>query len=377
MWKTTGILLATVLILVVLGLVMLASTSSIHGASLFNDPHYFVKRQVAALILGALAAAAAARIDYTVWKKAAPFLAIASLAMLLLVLVPGIGISVKGSRRWISLGFTTMQPSEVAKVGLVLLLAWWMSRVKRRASELGPGLIVPGVMMAALILPVLKEPDFGTSILMGLVGFAILWAGGARFSHLLVSGAAAAAAMTVKIMQDEVRYRRIVAFRDPEAHAEREAFQLLNAIYAFVMGGTGGVGLGNSLQKRYYLPEAHNDFIFAIIGEELGLAASLGVVVLFAVLFFCGLRIAARAPDSFGRLVAIGLTCMISFQAAINFGVVTGSLPTKGLPLPFISYGGTSLAITLGMIGMLIGIARQSGPDDSALNVVKDRARRL
>jgi cell division protein FtsW len=377
MWKTTGILLATVLILVVLGLVMLASTSAVHGSALFGDPNYFVKRQVAALILGAMAAAVASRVDYEIWKRAAPLLALACLALLLIVLVPGIGISVKGSRRWISLGFTTMQPSELAKVGLVLLLAWWMSRVKRRASELGPGLIVPGLMMGALILPILAEPDFGTSVLMGLAGFAILWAGGARFSHLLVAGVAAAAAMTVLIMQSEVRYRRIVAFRDPEAYAEREAFQLLNAIYAFVMGGTSGVGLGNSLQKRFYLPEAHNDFIFAIIGEELGLGASLAVVGLFAVLFFCGLRIAARAPDSFGRLVALGITCMISFQAAINLGVVTGSLPTKGLPLPFISYGGTSLAITLGMVGILVAVARRSGRDDSALAAVKDHVRRL
>jgi cell division protein FtsW len=377
MWRTTGILLATVITLVVLGMVMLASTSALQGAALFGDPNYFVKRQAIALFIGAIAAAVASRVDYDVWKKHAPLLALACLVLLIIVLVPGIGISVKGSRRWISLGVTTMQPSELAKVGLVLLLAWWMSRVKRRASDLGPGLIAPGLMMSALILPVLAEPDFGTAILMGLVGIAILWAGGVRFSHLLVAGVAAVAAMTVLIMQSEVRYRRIVAFRDPEAYAEREAFQLLNAIYAFVMGGTSGVGLGNSLQKRFYLPEAHNDFIFAIIGEELGLGASLAVVVLFAVLFFCGLRIAARAPDSFGRLVALGITCMISFQAAINLGVVTGSLPTKGLPLPFISYGGTSLSITLGMVGILIAIARKSGRDDAALAVVRDQVRRL
>lgn len=370
-------LLASVLVLVVLGLVMLASTSALHGETLFNDPNYFVKRQVAALLLGAMAAFVVSRIDSAIWKKFTPLIAACSLGLLLLVLVPGIGIEVKGSKRWLSLGFTTMQPSELAKIALVMLLAWWMSRVKRRASELGRGMIIPGLMMAALILPVLIEPDFGTSILMGVVGFSILWAGGTSFRHLLVSGAAAAAAMTVMIMQSEVRYRRIIAFRDPEAYAEREAFQLLNAIYAFVMGGSGGVGLGNSLQKRFYLPEAHNDFIFAIIGEELGLLASLGVVALFAVLFIAGLRISARAPDSYSRLVALGLTCMIAFQAAINIGVVTGSLPTKGIPLPFISYGGTSLAITMVMIGLLIGIARQSGDTDPALAAVKDRARHL
>lgn len=370
-------LLGAVLVLIVLGLVMLVSTSALHGETLFNDPNYFVKRQVAALVLGLLAAFVVSRVDYTLWKRLAPFIGAACFVLLLLVLVPGIGISVKGSRRWISLGFTTMQPSELAKIAIVMLTAWWMSRVKRRANELGRGMIIPGILLVVLILPVLKEPDFGTSILMGLVGFTLLWAGGTRFRHLLISGTLAAAAMTVMIMQSEVRYKRIIAFRDPEAYAEREAFQLLNAIYAFVMGGSGGVGLGNSLQKRFYLPEAHNDFIFAIIGEELGLLASLGVVALFAILFLSGLRISMRAPDSFGRLLALGLTCMIAFQAAINIGVVTGSLPTKGIPLPFISYGGTSLVVSLVMVGILVGIARQSGGDDPALAAVKDRARRL
>lgn len=356
---------------------MLASTSALHGEALFGDPHYFVKRQAAALVLGVVSAAVLSRIDYGIYKRLAPLLAIVALILLILVLIPGIGISVKGSRRWLSVGFTTMQPSEIAKVALVMLLAWWMTRVKRRADEFAPGLLVPGILMGALILPVLAEPDFGTSILMGLVGFAILWAGGTRFRHLLVAGFAAAAALTVLIMQSEVRYRRIIAFRDPEAYAEREAFQLLNAIYAFVMGGPGGVGLGNSLQKRFYLPEAHNDFIFAIIGEELGFPASLGVVLLFALLFYAGSSISARAPDTFGRLVAFGLTCMISFQAAINIGVVTGLLPTKGIPLPFISYGGTSLVITLAMVGILLSIARHAGDTDPSLAAVKDRARRL
>lgn len=377
MWRTTTILATAVLILVALGLVMLASTSAMQGASTFNDPHYFVKRQIAALLVGLVGALLAARIDGNVWKKLAVVLAVCSFLLLAAVLVPGIGISVKGSQRWISVGVTTMQPSELAKIALVFLLAWWMSRYKRRASELWLGLLLPLGMMGLMILPVLAEPDFGTTILMGMVGFAILWVGGARFSHLLISGVLAASGMAVLIMQNEVRMRRIIAFLDPERYADREAFQLLNAIYAFVMGGSRGAGLGASLQKRYYLPEAHTDFIFAIVGEELGLIASLGVVLLFVTIFFCGLRISARAPDTFGRLVALGLTCMITMQAAINIGVVTGCLPTKGLPLPFISYGGTSLAITLVMVGLLIGVARQAGDGDSALAVVRDKARRL
>jgi cell division protein FtsW len=363
MWRTTTLLATSALLLTALGLVMLASTSAMQGMAMAEDPHYFVKRQVAALILGLVGALVAARVDYRVWKKWAVPFGVLALVVLVITLIPGIGIAVKGSRRWLPLGPLTMQSSEIGKLALIFLVAWWMSNAKRQAHELGRGLAVPGLLMGALILPVLASPDFGTTMLMGAVGLCILWAGGSRPSHLIVSGTLAFIGMVVLIMQNEVRMRRVIAFLDPERYADREAFQLLNAIYAFVMGGAGGVGLGGSLQKRHYLPEAHTDFIFAIIGEELGFAASLGVLVLFAVIFVCGLRIAGRAPDSFGRLTAIGLTCMITLQAAINLGVVTGCLPTKGLPLPFISYGGTSLAFTLVMVGLLVGIAHQSdGP---------------
>ncbi len=361
MWRVSTILATSVLLLVTLGLVMLASTSAIQGQSLFDDPHYFVKRQLAALGVGLLGAFVAFRIDYQFWRRHAVLLAALSLVLLIAVLIPGIGQSVKGSRRWLPLGVTTMQPSELAKISLVFLLARWMTRINRRAVELGPGLILPTLMMAVLIVPILAEPDYGTTILLGFVGFSILWAGGARFSHLAVAATLAASAMTVLIMQNEVRMRRIIAFADPERYADREAFQLLNAMFAFVLGGRGGVGLGASLQKRHYLPESHTDFIFAIVGEELGLAASLGVILLFVVILGCGVAIARRAPDQFGRLCALGLTCVLTIQAAINLGVVTGCLPTKGLPLPFISYGGTSLAISLAMVGLLMAIARQGG----------------
>ena len=365
MWRVSTILATSVLLLVTLGLVMLASTSAIQGQSLFGDPNYFIKRQFAALVMGAIGAAIAFRIDYQFWRRHAVLLAVLSLLLLIAVLIPGIGLSVKGSRRWISLGVTTMQPSELAKISLVFLMAWWMTRVSRRASELGPGLVLPMLMMGLLIVPILAEPDYGTTILLGAVGFAILWAGGTRFSHLAVAATLAASAMTVLIMQNEVRMRRIIAFADPERYADREAFQLLNAMFAFVMGGSRGVGLGASLQKRHYLPESHTDFIFAIIGEELGLAASLGVILLFAAILGCGVVIARRAPDPFGRLTALGLTCVLTMQAAINLGVVTGCLPTKGLPLPFISYGGTSLAISLVMVGLLMAIARQGSEGES------------
>lgn len=367
MWRTSTILIGAVLVLVALGLVMLASTSAIQAAATYNDPHFYVKRQAGALIVGTIGALLVSRIRPSVWKRFAIVLAVLSLILLVAVLIPGIGIVVKGSRRWVSLGITTMQPSETMKIGMVFMLAWWMTRYKRRADELGVGALAPFALLLVMIVPILAEPDYGTTFLLGLVGLSMLWIAGTRFSYLLVFGAVGAAGMTIMIMSNEVRMRRIIAFLDPERYADKEAFQLLNAIYAFVMGGGHGAGLGGSLQKRYYLPEAHTDFIFAIIGEELGIAASLGVLVLFAVIFICGLRIASRAHDSFSRLVAFGLACVIGMQAAFNIGVVTGVLPTKGIPLPFISYGGTSLTISLVMVGLLIGIARHTDEDGSPL----------
>lgn len=377
MWKTSSVLIGIALLLTTLGVIMLASASPAASASPVQDP--FVLRQVCALVFGLIVATVVARMDYHRWRSLALPIAIVAAVLLALVLVPGVGRMVKGSQRWLPLGPLSLQPSEVAKIALVLLMSWWMSRVQRKAESLVQGLLVPLVLMGVLIGLVFKEPDFGTTMLMGTVGMAIMFAGGARISYLLTAGALGFSAISLAIMQNAERMRRIIAFLNPDQFAQDEAFQLLNAIYAFVVGGRLGVGLGGSLQKRHYLPEAHTDFIFAIVGEELGLVASLLVLTLFLGLFVCGLRISYRAMDSFGRLVAFGITAMITLQAAINIGVVTGCLPTKGLPLPFMSYGGTSLTVTLVMVGILVNIALQSGGEhgDDNIPVIKDKARHL
>ena len=375
MWRTASTLVGIVLVLVTLGVIMLASTSGVQGEVIYKDPNFFLKRQLAALLVGFVAAYVASRIDYKIWRIWALPIGLVTVVLLVLVITPGIGISVKGSRRWLDLGVTNIQPSEFAKVSVIFLLAWWMSHVQRKASDMVRGLIVPVLLLGSMCILVLMEPDFGTTMLMGVVGMAILFIGGTRPSYLLITGLLGFSGISFLIMQDEERMRRIIAFMNPEKYAQDEAFQLLNAIYAFVVGGGLGVGLGGSLQKQFYLPEAHTDFIFAIVGEELGLGASLLVVLLFAGIFFCGLRISLRASDMFGRLTAFGITCMITLQAAINMGVVTGCLPTKGLPLPFISYGGTSLAVSLIMIGILVNIAMQAGDEkDEDIAVIKDRA---
>ncbi len=366
-------LVGIVLVLMTIGLVMLASTSGVHGQTQFGDPAYFIKRQFISLALAAPVFFIIASMDYRYWRILALPLFGLALLLLVLALTPGIGITIKGSSRWIGIGpYLNFQPSELAKMALIIMMAWYMSRIQRRSGELVKGLVIPMSLMGVMSGLIFLAPDYGTTLLVGLVGFVMMFVGGTRIGYLLITGTAGAMMFAVAIMQDTLRMRRITAFLNPEQYARDEAFQLLNAIYAFVVGGPGGVGLGQSLQKRFYLPESHTDFIFAIIGEELGLSASLGVVVLFAALFFCGLRISLHAPDLFGKFTAFGITMMITLQAAFNIAVVTGCLPTKGLPLPFISYGGSSLLVTSAMIGVLVNIALQSGDGELSDEMMGD-----
>lgn len=379
MWKTATVLLGIVLVLITLGIVMLASTSGIQGRLQYHDPLFFVKRQVVALILGAIGAILTSWVDYRYWRRLALPLAVVAVALLIMVLIPGVGLTIKGSSRWLRAGPINFQPSELAKLSVIVLLAWWMARVQRHAHEFKRGLVAPLLILGVFLGLIFLEPDFGTTMLVGVVGMMILFVGGTRPGYLIVSGAGGLALFTLAVMHNAERMRRITAFLNPEKYAEDAAFQLLNAIYAFVTGGGRGVGLGQGLQKHFYLPEAHTDFIFAIVGEELGLAASLGVVMLFLGLFLCGIRITFRAPDQFGKLLAFGITLMLSVQAMINIAVVTGSMPTKGLALPFMSYGGSSLLISMAMIGILVNIARQAGEleDGDDAGFIKDAAHRF
>ncbi len=379
MWRTASILIGIVLILITLGIVMLASTSGVQGATAFSDPLYFLKRQAVWLLVAVVAAVFSTYLDYHYWRVLAIPLMLFSVVLLVMVLIPGVGLTVKGSSRWLRVGPASFEPSELAKFSTVVLLAWWMARVQRHAAELKLGLFIPLAALGVVLGLVFIEPDFGTTMLIALVGMMMMFAGGTRVSYLVVAGMIGLAGFSLAVMQDAERTRRIIAFLNPEKYAKDEAFQLLNAIYAFVVGGAAGTGLGHSLQKHFYLPEAHTDFIFAIIGEELGLAASLLVVLLFFSFLLCGVRISSRAPDKFGRLLGLGLTLMVSLQAVINIGVVTGSLPTKGLPLPFISFGGSSLVVSLMMVGVLVNIASQAGeePADDGSRFIRDSAHRL
>lgn len=357
MQRTITVLIAAVLILVTIGLVMLFSASMVRGDAQFNNSAYFVTRQGVWLGISLIAAVVCTRMDLR-WLRTAA-LPTAGICALLLVAVriPGIGIYINGSWRWLRFGPFTVQPSEFAKIGIILAFAWWISRRRRYMHTFKRGLLPPLVALGLFAVLLLAEPDFGTTILVGMVTLALLYIGGVRPLHLFGFAGAGLGALAVLLLHNENRMRRIFAFLDPEKYSQAEAWQLINGLNAFAAGGAYGVGPGNSIQKYHYLPEAHTDFILPIIGEELGLIATVGVLVLFAVIFICGLRIAARASDDFGRFTALGITLMITFQAIINLAVVTGCMPTKGLALPFISYGGSSLLVSSIMVGMLINVA--------------------
>lgn len=377
MRKTATFIIAIALILATVGIIILASTSSVQAEHAYKDPTYFLKRQVVSLVLAFIAGLICMRIPYDYWRSLSPLIGAVALMMLVMVLVPSIGLEINGSRRWLRFGPVTLQPSELAKVAMIIALAKWLSQSQRQITTIKRGALIPLIIIGVFALLVFVEPDFGTTMLLGATGMGMMFVAGTRISYLFLAGAGGLAGITVAIMQNEVRMRRILAFLNPEKYAENEAFQLLQAIYAFVEGGLTGVGLGGSLQKRFYLPEAHTDFILAILGEELGLLASLSVVLLFAVLFFLGLFISYRAHSMFGRLLAFGITLMICLQAAINIGVVTGVLPTKGLALPFISYGGTSLITSFVMVGIMVNIAFRSAEHADAGVVTGDRTLRF
>ncbi|MBN2301987.1 MAG: putative lipid II flippase FtsW [Lentisphaerae bacterium] len=379
MGKIISTLIGIVLILLALGIVMLASTSSVRGAAVFDDPYYFLKRQLVWLVLSVGVGIAMIRFDYHWWHKAAVPLGIVAVIGLILVFVPGLGRKIGGSNRWIRIApLPSLQPSEFAKFACVVCLARWISDIGRHMQKLKDGVVLPLGVLGLVLLLLILEPDFGTTLLVGAVGMMILFAGGARIDGLAIFGAIGISAFIVAIMHDPVRMGRILAFIMPDQHPEA-AHQLAQSKLAFIRGEVIGVGLGESIQKQFYLPEAHNDFILAIIGEELGFVATIGVVLLFIGIVICGIIISMKATDRFGRLLAFGITMMICLQAAINIGVVTGCLPTKGLPLPFISYGGSSMLISVVYISVLVNIALHCDALDLDKHTkpIKDRAHRL
>jgi cell division protein FtsW len=283
-----------------------------------------------------------------------------SLGLLALVLVPHVGVTRNGATRWIGRGAFGVQPSEFTKLALIILLAWYGERFQKRLHTIRWGVLGPGLFVGAALLLIFKEPDWGTTVLLAAVSGVLLFLAGTRWYYLGTGAIGGLAGLWYMIQRDPVRGDRWLAFLDPEKHKEGAAYQTYQGMVAMGTGGVQGLGLGDGRQKLGFVPEHHTDFILSVIGEELGLIATLLVVLAYVAVILCGIYISWHSHDTFGMLLGAGITSLIAFQAAINMGVVTGSLPNKGLALPFISYGGSNLVLMLGCIGMLLSIARRA-----------------
>lgn len=342
--------------LLAVGLVMLYSSSMVKpGAS-----YLFLQGIWAAA--GVLLCCVMALLNYKCLRHLVwPIFGI-TVVMLVAVLIPGVGELKNGSRRWFDLGFAHFQPSEAAKLALIIAIAYYGEKYQRDIRTFVRGLVVPGVLIGAILVPVFLEPDRGTTILLASVSGLMLLLAGVRWVYFIPPALTGVALMAYVLVTDPVRMKRIMSWLNPEATKDGTGYQTWQAMIALGSGGVSGLGIGNGRQKLGFVPEHHTDFIFSIIGEEMGMIATFGVIAGFIIFVLCGVYIAWHARDTFGLLLASGVTFLVGMQAFINIGVVTSALPNKGLPLPFISYGGSSLLLMMGAVGILLSVARHGGP---------------
>ncbi|MBM4127037.1 MAG: putative lipid II flippase FtsW [Nitrospira sp.] len=360
-------LLGITVILALIGLVMVFSASAVVAGNRFHDQGFFLKRQLIWLTCGLVLLHLVARIDYIWWKRLAiPLLGLMGL-LLVMVLVPSLGVVANGARRWLRLGPISIQPAELTKLIAVIYLAAYLAKKEDRITNFGSGLVPPLLVIGVLGGLVLLERDLGTVVVMGSVAISLLFLGGARLSHLVSLGLCAVPVVLVLVLGSKYRRDRLMTFLSPWKDASDTGFQITQSFLAFGSGGPFGVGLGEGKQKLFFLPEAHTDFVLALVGEELGLVGTGAIILLFAVFVVRGFQVAARARMPFGRYLGMGITLLIGGQALINASVVTGLVPNKGLTLPFVSYGGSSLVTCMVGVGILLNISRdrQTGREES------------
>ena len=353
-----SVLLSITVVLLLFGTVMIYSTSAVFAERQFQDSHHFLITHLAHLVLGVGAMAFAAKIDYHRWRDWLPPIMVVMLVMLVMVLIPGIGHEVKGARRWIRIPGMGIQPSEILKIVMIIYVASHLDRKQDVMSSffrgVSPNYAVAGVYLSLVLL----QPDFGTAALISMSILLMIYIGGARKVHIFGSIVAFGGLATVLVLSQTYRVRRLMAFMDPWGDPLDSGFQIIQSFIALGSGGLLGRGLGDGRQKLFFLPDAHTDFIFAIVGEELGFIGVVILVAMFVALLWRGFKISMNAPDTFGRYLAFGFTSIIGTQTVLNLFVVTGLLPTKGLPLPFVSAGGTSLVVVLFMTGVLLNISK-------------------
>jgi cell division protein FtsW len=372
--RTVYLLLGSTAFLVVGGLVMVLSARSVSAFAEYGDSFLYFQRQAAYAVVGLLALLLTSHMRYGAWRRlAVPFLLL-TVALLALVLHPTAGVSAYGSSRWITLGPVTIQPSEIAKLSLVVFAAAILARKWGRLDDIGhvalPLLPVVGIVCAMVMF----QPDLGTTVILAGSIFILVFAAGVRLRYLVTAGIVGSAIGMALVFSADYRRVRFLSFLHPFADAKNTGYQLVQSLIALGSGGWFGVGLGASRQKWMYVPNAHTDFIFSILGEELGLIGEIAVLAAFGALILSGIRIAARAPDVFGRLLAAGIVGWFGLQTLVNLGAVTGLLPITGVPLPFLSYGGSSLVVSLAAVGILWNIA--NAPAIAAAGTAGDRRRR-
>ena len=348
--------------LVAAGLIMIYSASAIFAGDRFGDQYYFFKRQMMWAGIGFFMMAAASFLRLELLQKLAkPFLIITGLS-LVLVLFPGVGTKIGGARRWLRFGMFSFQPAEMAKLALIIYSAGFLSMKMEVLNNFREGVLPLLIVLGAAIALILKQPDLGTAVLIGSIVLVMMFIAGVPLRYLAILGLGSAPVFALLIFKVSYRWRRILVFLNPWEDPSNTGYQITQSLIALGSGGIIGVGLGKSVQKLYYLPESFTDFIFSIIGEEAGFVGTFCILLLMAVFICNAVKISRGAANPFAYLLGMGLTVMIGLQAIIHMGVVTSCLPTKGLPLPFVSFGGSSLVVNMIAVGLLVNISRGKRP---------------
>ena len=355
--KPDLILLLATLLLVTIGTVMIYSASSILAMERFGNGHFFLKKQLFFLVLGLLVMVLMTRIAYSKLRKLAWIGIIASAGLLCLIWIPPLGVRAGGAVRWLNLGVFSFQVSELVKVALILFLAHFLSQRVNRIREFKEGLLIPLAVTGALTGLIVLQPDFGTTVILAVIALTMIYLAGGRIIHLAGLVALFVPVAVWLLLHKSYRLARLMTFLDPWKDPRHSGFQIIQSLIAFGSGGPLGVGIGDGMQKLFYLPEPHTDFILSVIAEEAGFVGVGLILLLYLVLIVRGFRISLKAPDLFGNLLAAGLTMLIALEAFINIAGVMGLIPLKGLALPFLSYGGTSLLLSLAAVGILLNIS--------------------
>lgn len=355
--KFDYILIITTIIMCLFGLVMVYSASYPLALENYGDERYFFSRQLKSFAIGITLFVVLAFIPHQVYKNLSPLFVVASLMLLVMVLIPSVGVERNYSQRWVRIGSFMFQPSEVVKLGMILYFAAIYAKKQRYITDFRKGVLPPLLILAFVCMLILLQPDLGTATSLLLACGVIIVCSGVRFIHLLFLGGIAVLGVGYFAFSETYRLKRLLSFRNPFADASGDGYQLINSYFAIANGGISGTGIGNSVQKFGYLPEAHTDFIMAVIIEELGLIGLCVVLILYFVIMYRGLRIGLKTEDPFSRLLAIGLTFQMMIQAFFNLGAVSGLLPITGITLPFVSYGGSSLIMLMISMGILVNIS--------------------